>query len=675
MRKSPYLSILIGMLIILASLAPAAARPAGSAAAGVAAPIQAPLLLWQRGGCYSSWCETGWYSSPAVADLNADGKMEVIGSPYTIFVLDGATGSLLWKVASGHDITEPGASYVGRTWPGIVVADVNDDGLPEIVTAHSGGYVSVYDHTGKFEPGWPQRPVTNELRALAVNDLDGDGFMEIVVGRAQLNAQNVWVYNHDGSVRPGWPQISGGTGSAAGIYNNNLAIGDLLPGGGLELVVPSDVITIAAYNFNGGTLPTNPMYYNHPGHDMRVWSQVPAYVDPAYELQGYGPCSNQMTPRANFADGPANIVDVNGDGANEVVALGNVHDCHTDPYTDLYYTPYIFNADRSRFNSGGYDWTTPPVNTGVPLSEDYNRIETAEPNPVTVDLDGDGKKEILYASYDGKLHAFRLDKHEFGSWPFSVYHASDGYLSFASEPLVADLNNDGTPEVIFASWTEKGHNATGKLYILDNQGNQLQAVSLPPAFGGSWNGSPAAPTLADINNDGDLEVVLNTSDSGLVAYRLPGTSSARILWGTGRGSFLRTGDAEASLLNPGISATPAAPIPGSRLTYTITLHNPGLYLSSVKVTDVLPAGVTYFGNPVVSSGTFGQSGGTVTWTGSLQTFVPVTISFQATVDAMPAGPHVISNLIQVDDGAGHVFNRQAGVIVNGLILYLPIAHK
>ena len=40
--------------------------------------IQAPVLKWAHGGCYSSWCETGWYSSPAVADLDGNGSMEVI---------------------------------------------------------------------------------------------------------------------------------------------------------------------------------------------------------------------------------------------------------------------------------------------------------------------------------------------------------------------------------------------------------------------------------------------------------------------------------------------------------------------------------------------------------------------------------------------------------------------
>ena len=63
---------------------------------------------------------------------------------------------------------------MGRTWPGVVVADVDDNGDLEIVTAHGGGYVSVYDHQGYFEPGWPQRPTTSELRGLSVYDLDGD---------------------------------------------------------------------------------------------------------------------------------------------------------------------------------------------------------------------------------------------------------------------------------------------------------------------------------------------------------------------------------------------------------------------------------------------------------------------------------------------------------------------
>lgn len=505
------------------------------------ANISAPILKWQNGGCYSSWCETGWYSSPAVADLDGDGAMEVIGSAYSIVVLDGATGTLMWRMNSGHDRSEPGADNVGRTWPGVVVADVDGDGVLEIVTAHSGGCVSVYNREGYFEPGWPRYPATNELRSLAVADLDEDGDMEIVVGQAKLDRVNTWVFEHTGALRSGWPQLGNDEGSAAGLYNDNLGLGDLDGDGDLEVVVPSDTITICAYKPDGRHLSTHEMYHDHSGHDMDHWGEVPAYVSLEFETRGWGPCYTESTARANFANGPANIVDVDADGINEVVIIGDVHDCHTSPYTDLYNGAYIFNADRTRFNTGGFDWTEVPIDTGAPVIQDYHVIESVQPNPVTVDLDGDGQMEILYPSYDGRMHAFWLDKTEHHNWPYSVYNPVEGTYRFASEPVVADLDNNGYPEVIFTSWVQKGTSKTGKVHILDCQGNALHEVNLPGAYSGDWNGALPAPTLADIDDDPNLELVLNTAHSGFVAYDLPGTAGARILWGTGRGSYQRTG--------------------------------------------------------------------------------------------------------------------------------------
>jgi hypothetical protein len=176
------------------------------------------------------------------------------------------------------------------------------------------------------------------------------------------------------------------------------------------------------------------------------------------------------------------------------------------------------------------------------LSEDYTVIENNQPNPVVVDLDSDGLKEILYPSYDGRVHAYWLDKTEHGNWPYSVYKPVEGVYRFATEPAVADLNHDGHAEVIFASWVEISSHLTGKLHILDYLGNPLHEVSLPAAFGGQdWNGALAAPTLDNIDSDADLEVVLNTAHSGVVAYDLPGSAGASILWRTGRGSYQRNG--------------------------------------------------------------------------------------------------------------------------------------
>ena len=502
--------------------------------------VQAPTLKWQRGGCYSSWCETGWYSSPAVADLDGDGAPEVIGSAYSIVVLDGATGALVWRAPSGHDRSDPGASSVGRTWPGIVAADLQADGDLEIVTAHGGGYVAVYDSNGFFEPGWPQRPTGGqELRGLSVSDLDGDENMEVIVTGAVSAPANTWVYSATGVLLPGWPQLSDDSGYAHGVFNANAAAGDLDGDGELELVVPSDVHYIAAYEPDGSQIPAHPMYGG------KGWGKVGAWESPEIELRGWGTCDSADDRaeryRANFAHGAAAIADVDGNGALEVVVSGNMYDCAGASYPSQYTALFIFNADRSRFVSGPYDWSVPAVDTGAPLSEDYGLIENAQPNPVPVDLDGDGKMEILFASYDGRLHAFWLDRSEHGSWPFQVYDPSESFIRFASEPAVADLNGDGRAEVIFASWVEKGSSATGKLHVLDYLGNPLHEVDLPPAFSGNWNGALAAPTLANIDGDPDLEVVLNTAASGLVAYDLPGTAGARVLWGTGRGDQHRDG--------------------------------------------------------------------------------------------------------------------------------------
>lgn len=634
--------------------------------------IQAPVLKWQKGGCYSSWCETGWYSSPAVADLDGDGTPDVIGSAYTIFVLNGKTGALEWKVASGHDRSQPGAGNVGRTWPGIVVADVDGDGQPEIVTAHSGGYVSVYNSAGYFKPGWPQRPITNELRGLEVYDLDGDGKMEIIVTGALGSRTNTWVYQYNGALRPGWPQLSDDSGYAWGVYNANASVGDLDGDGAGEIVVPSDVHYICAYERNGSQIPANPMYGGKGWGKVGVWESLDV------ELRGWGACDGVRAEsyRTNFADGASVIADVNQDGAMEVVATGNVYDCHAGYPPSRYDGVYIFNADRSRFNESGLDWRAWPVDTGAPISEDYNIIESAEPNPAVADLDGDGKLEIIYPSYDGRVHAFWLDKTEHGGWPYSVYKPAEGFYRFASEVVVADLDNNGKAEVIFASWTQKGSNRTGKLHILDTLGNVIHEVDLPDAFSGNWNGALAAPTLADIDGDGELEVVLNTANSGLVAYDLPGTSNARVLWGTGRGNtqrsaFIPSGSLDSSFIN----AEPARPGPGGPVTVTLTLRNPGTPLTNVRVTDTLPSEMTYVGNLWASAGSYGQSGGVITWTGSVPANLPITLRFGVTVTAQAATPHTILNTAWIDDGLGDVLQRQSAVIVNGLAVYLPILVK
>jgi hypothetical protein len=263
-------------------------------------------------------------------------------------------------------------------------------------------------------------------------------------------------------------------------------------------------------------------------------------VDHQVDLRGWANCGSEHRP--NFAHSAPAIADVDGDGTREAIVVGNVYNCGTTPYTSLYQMAFIFNADRTRWSAGPYDWSAipSPDSQAAPLSEDWTLIENAQPNVVPADLDSDGLLEILFASYDGRVHAYWLDKQEHGAWPYSVYSPSEGLLRFASEPIVADLNADGRAEVLFTSWVEKGSYLSGNLHVLDHQGQALHVLDLPAAFGpANWNGALAAPTLADLDGDPDLELVINTAHAGFVAYDLPGTAAARLLWPTGRGGYLR----------------------------------------------------------------------------------------------------------------------------------------
>ena len=97
-------------------------------------------------------------------------------------------------------------------------------------------------------------------------------------------------------------------------------------------------------------------------------------------------------------------------------------------------------------------------------------------------------------------------------------------------------------------WPRRGH-----LWLVGAEGSSRHRQAAHPGRSGTrsrsrspaglrspdWNGALAAPTLANIDADGDLEVVLNTAHSGFVAYDLPGTGNARVLWSTGRGNYAK----------------------------------------------------------------------------------------------------------------------------------------
>ncbi|MFT4624004.1 MAG: hypothetical protein ACI8PZ_002660 [Myxococcota bacterium] len=62
------------------------------------------------------------------------------------------------------------------------IADVSGDGRPEVLATSGGHFVGAWDATGASAPGWPKFTGGWSTGGPSVGDIDGDGFLDVVIG-------------------------------------------------------------------------------------------------------------------------------------------------------------------------------------------------------------------------------------------------------------------------------------------------------------------------------------------------------------------------------------------------------------------------------------------------------------------------------------------------------------
>ena len=198
----------------LVALAVAASLVAAATTPGAAAPrFSAPSIPYPLGGNSAS---------VVIADMNQDGR------PDLVTVAGSAAVKILLGVGDGTF-----GPYREHATPGgldrVVVADLNADGLPDLVTtSQTPGTITVLLARGDDEFTRSDIPIGSGVGAIAIGDVNEDGHADLV--GPIVGAVAVWPGRGDGSFGP---RIDTPVANAYG----SIPLGDLNNDGHLDIVM------------------------------------------------------------------------------------------------------------------------------------------------------------------------------------------------------------------------------------------------------------------------------------------------------------------------------------------------------------------------------------------------------------------------------------------------------
>jgi hypothetical protein len=158
----------------------------------------------------------------------------------------------------------------------------------------------------------------------------------------------------------------------------------------------------------------------------------------------------------------------------------------------------------------------PDLKPGYPITLGAS----GESSPILVDLDGDSILEVLLGTANGEVRGFDGEGVELPGFPLQTdpdprAGAEGMYEGFLSTVAAGDLDGDGSIEIVAAG-------LLGGIYAWSSDGERLAGFPVhavgrePEEFDSTHtydNGFAAAPTLVDVDNDGDLEILVPGMDS------------------------------------------------------------------------------------------------------------------------------------------------------------------
>jgi hypothetical protein len=415
------------------------------------------------------------------------------------------------------------------------------------------------------------RTITLRVRVVAHypgGDAKGDARRAIAI----VNNKN----GLDPDLLPGFPIRL--TGSAEGSPKLADINGDHVR----DIVMPTSDGSLHVYTLPpGGGMPTEVAGF--PVHTSPIDGlnpsppdpSVPSYLSAQAYVKGANGGVDPAIAREAILGSPA-VADMNGDGNVEIAFStwgGSIYvvDSHGQALPGW--------PQRMQLVPSCPLDPAKPKPPGPCMDLQHGWARGAYASPVLIDMDHDGKLELIQAEFDGSIYIFHVDGTPLAGWPVQVHTSkTKKYNRILTTPAVADFNGDGIPDLVTGSNEEVGGGGgAGPVFILDGRGMNapggpalpnwpviITSLHLFPVVAEGVDSSPAA---FDIDGDGVPETLIQ--GNGAAPYVLPTDP------GTQQGSL----DPPNILpVRPGDKMTPRGFDPTSVFGANSTAHTPDTML-------------------------------------------------------------------------------------------------
>jgi len=381
-------------------------------------------------------------------DMDGDGDMDVIAN-------SGSTNSISWfenmdgqgTFVEEHIITTDTALYQK-----IDVADLDGDGDMDILTSDytndDVGWFKNINGQGDFGPKQVITADVQRPQGISAADIDGDGDLDVLSTSQLFDHKLVWHENLNGQ-------------------------GNFGPQRFVSSDVQSQFLVTTADLDNDGDL------------DVISGSSNQGIIYGYKNLDGlgnFGP-KQQITNQIEFLR-EINLADLDNDGDMDLMSASATDDK----------IAYYLNTD----GQGNFG----PQQVVVEING-TNRPYTV----MSVDMDGDGDKDVLSASNGDDKIAWLENLDGLGN--FSAPKTISLQLNYPISVNAADIDGDGDMDVVSESFFDK---TVAWFENMDGQGTSFTAHIFSPL-----NSFPYVTYPMDVDNDGDMDI-LSGGDYGLLWY-------------------------------------------------------------------------------------------------------------------------------------------------------------